>query len=68
MAPLQLWGIRGKKITHSFGWEVLVKSHRLESKSYMERMGQQLRAGDLGYGMVVFILHGRLLFALHFHL
>jgi hypothetical protein len=40
MAPLQLGGLRGKKSTPSFGWEVPVKSHRSESGSYMERVGK----------------------------
>jgi hypothetical protein len=44
-----------------------VKSHQSTSGSYMERAGQRLRPGDLGYGTHVFILHGRLLLTLRFH-
>jgi hypothetical protein len=61
MDPLQLGGLRGKKSTPSIGWEVLVKSHRLASGSCTERMGQRIRVDNLGYDMLNFILHGRLL-------
>ena len=61
MAPLRFGGLRGKKSTPSVGWEVPVKSHRLESESDMERMGQQLREDNLGYGTLIFIMHSRLL-------
>jgi hypothetical protein len=68
VAPLWLRGLRGKKSTPSVGWEVLVKSHRSTSGSCMERVGQRLRVVTLGYGMHAFILHGRLLLTLRFHL
>jgi hypothetical protein len=61
MAPLRLEELRGKKSTPSDGLEVPVKSHWLESGSSTERVGQQLRAGNLGYGMLPLFLHGRLL-------
>jgi hypothetical protein len=61
VAPLWLGGLRGKKSTPSIGWEVPVKSHRSASGSCTERAGQQLRAGDLGYGTLPLFLHGRLL-------
>jgi hypothetical protein len=40
VAPLRLGGLRGKKSTPSVGWEVSVKSHRLESGSCSECMGR----------------------------
>ena len=61
VAPLWIRGLRGKKSTPSVGWEVPVKSHRSESESNTERAGQQIRAGDLGYGTLPLFLHGRLL-------
>jgi hypothetical protein len=68
VAPLKHGGIRGKKSTPSIGWEVSVKSHQSTSRSCMEHAGQRLGAGDLGYSTHVFILHGRLLLTLRFHL
>jgi hypothetical protein len=61
VAPLWLGGLRGKKSTPSIGWEVPVKSHRSTSGRSMERAGQRLRAGDLGYGTLPLFLHGRFL-------
>jgi len=46
VAPLQLGGIKVKKITPSIGWEVPVKSRRSASGSCTERARHQLRAGD----------------------
>jgi hypothetical protein len=37
IAPLQLGGLRGKKITPSVVWEVPMRSHWSKSKSWMER-------------------------------
>jgi hypothetical protein len=37
VAPLQLGGLKGKKSTPSIGWEVSVRSQRLESGSWIER-------------------------------
>jgi hypothetical protein len=61
VASLWLRGIRVKKSTPSVGWEVPVKSHWLTRRSITERVGQQLRAGDLGYDTLPLFLHGRLL-------
>jgi hypothetical protein len=49
MAPLQLGGIKGKKSTPSIGWEVPVRSHRLASRSWMER-GRENDFGSSAYG------------------
>jgi hypothetical protein len=68
VAPLQIKGLREKKITPNVRWEIPVKSHQLESERGMDHVGQQLRVVDLGYGTLVFILNGRLLSNLHFHL
>jgi hypothetical protein len=61
MAPLWLGGLSGEKSTPSIGWEVLVKSHRLERGRCMKQVGQQLKEGDLGYNTLPLFLHGRLL-------
>jgi hypothetical protein len=37
VAPLRLGGLRGKKSTPNNGSEVPVRSHRLESRSWIER-------------------------------
>jgi hypothetical protein len=67
MVPLWLGGLRWNKSTPSVGWEVQVKSLRSVSMSCMERAGQRFKEGDLGYGILLFYPHGRLLFTLHFH-
>jgi hypothetical protein len=56
VAPLWLGGLRGKKSTPSVGWEVPVRSHRLASGSWMERVwDNDFRAFTFGYGMHVYI-------------
>jgi len=52
---LRLGGIRGKKITPSIGWEVLVKSYWSTSERFTEHAGQQLKASYLGYGMIPYL-------------
>jgi hypothetical protein len=68
VAPLQLGGIRGKKSTPSVGWEVPVKSHRSASGSGWSMRDNDSGAVTLGYGTHAFILNGRLILILHFHL
>jgi hypothetical protein len=38
MDPLHLGGLKGKKSTPSIGWDVLVRSHRLSRRIWMESM------------------------------
>jgi hypothetical protein len=59
MAPFWLRGIRGKKSTPSIGWEVSVRSHRLESESGMKRMwNNDFKAFLVGYNTHVYICIG----------
>jgi hypothetical protein len=41
VAPLWLWGIRGKKSTPSIGWEVPVKSSQLASRELDEAQARE---------------------------
>jgi hypothetical protein len=54
VAPLQLGGLRGKKSTPSVGWEVPVRSHRLESRSWMEHACGTTTSDHLPMAMVCF--------------
>jgi hypothetical protein len=56
MDPLWLGGIGGKKGTPIVGWQVLVRSHRLESGNWMECAQDNLfGAFTSGYGTHVYI-------------
>jgi hypothetical protein len=56
VASFHLGGIRGKKITPSVGWEVLLRSHRSASGSWTKRAREnEFRAFAFGYGTVVYI-------------
>jgi hypothetical protein len=56
VAHLRLEGLRGKKSTPRIGWEVPVRSHRLASRSWTERVwDNDFGAFAFGYGTHVYI-------------
>jgi hypothetical protein len=54
--PLRLGGLRGNKSTPSVGWEVPVRSHRLESGRWMEHAwDDDFKDFTFGYSTHVYI-------------
>jgi hypothetical protein len=64
VSPLRLRGLIGKKSTPSVGWEVPVRSHRLENGSYTERV-QDNDFGAFNLDKVILL---KLLLAIKFNL